>query len=225
MRLLVVEDDALLADGLLAALRQSGYQVDACATGSAADAALSNTGYDLAILDLGLPELDGFQVLRRLRMRRQQLPVLILTAREDVQDRVHGLDLGADDYLTKPFALPEIEARIRALLRRSQGSGTPIVHVGRLALDSVGHRIALDGSAIELSGREYAVLETLMSRAGRVVSKDQFLTRLTDFSSDLGENAIEVYMHRVRRKIEGAGVRIRTIRGLGYLLEPDQAAN
>ncbi len=224
MRILIVEDDAILADGVTRALRQAGYAIDQVDSGTAADQALSDSVHDLVILDLGLPELDGFEVLRRLRGRDSRVPVLILTARDAVEDRVTGLDLGADDYLTKPFDLPELEARIRALIRRGQcGTGTTLV-VGALQYDTVGRRVLIGGQPVDLSARELGVLETLLLRAGRVVSKEQIVEQLCDWGEEVGINAIEVYVHRVRKKLEPSGISIRTVRGLGYLLDKPHAA-
>jgi two-component system, OmpR family, response regulator len=218
VRILVIEDDPVLSDALVGMLTESGYRVGAVDNGVAADQCLAREDFDLAILDLGLPGMDGFEVLARLRRRGSTLPVLVLTARDALGDRVRGLDLGADDYLTKPFETSELSARVRALLRRLQGRAGALVQVGPLALDSAGKRVLLDDAPIELSAREFAVLETLMLRAGRVVTKDQLLQRLYD-SPDVGINAIEVWMHRIRKKLGEAGVTIRTVRGLGYLLE------
>jgi two-component system OmpR family response regulator len=219
MRVLIVEDDALLGDGLTRSLRQADYAVDLVADGAEADGVLAAQSYDLVILDLGLPTLDGFEVLKRLRRRGSTIPVLVLTARDALDDRVKGLDLGADDYLKKPFELPELEARVRALIRRGQSGGGSLLTHGTLTLDTAGRRAALGGAPLELSARELGVLEVLMLRSGRVVSKDQFADQLYNFDADVGANAIEVYMHRLRKKLEPAGIRIRTIRGLGYLLE------
>jgi two-component system OmpR family response regulator len=219
MRILVVEDDPVLADGLVRSLRQGDYAVDCVGSGDQADHVLLAQNYDLVILDLGLPKIDGFEVLRRLRHRGARMPVLILTARDALDDRVRGLDLGADDYLTKPFDLPELEARVRALIRRGQsGGGSVLVH-GTLKLDTVGRRATLNGTPLELSARELGVLEVLMLRSGRVVNKEQLAEQLYGWEEEVGPNAIEVYVHRLRRKLEPAGVVIRTIRGLGYLLE------
>jgi DNA-binding response OmpR family regulator len=220
MRVLIVEDDAVLADALTQALRQSHHAVDCLASGATAENAVTAQDYDIVILDLGLPELDGFEVLRRLRARRKHVPVLILTARDELQDRVHGLNLGADDYLTKPFELPELEARMRAVTRRARGAADDNVKVGRLALDSAGQRVMLDGSALELSSREFRVLEMLMTRSGRVISKEALIQRLYGWDQEVGKNAVEIFVHRVRKKLQSAGVNIRTVRGLGYLLEP-----
>jgi two-component system OmpR family response regulator len=224
MRILIVEDDAVLADGLCHSLQQSGYAIDAATQGADADHMLTFQSYDLVILDLGLPKLSGFDVLRRLRHRGSQTPVLILTARDGVADRVKGLDLGADDYLTKPFDLTELEARIRALIRRGQSGGSALLEIGKLALDTTGRQATLSGSPLGLSARELAVLEILMLKAGRVVNKEQIMERLCNWEDDIGDNAIEVYVHRLRKKLKGSDVQIRTIRGLGYLLEKQATA-
>lgn len=222
MRILIVEDDPVLADGLTRTLRQSDYAVDTANDGAAADHVLTAQTYDLVILDLGLPRMDGFEVLRRLRRRGARVPVLILTARDALDDRVKGLDLGADDYLTKPFDLPELEARARALIRRGHAGGSSTLVHGSLALDVAGRRAMLAGEPLELSGREMGVLEVLMLRIGRVVGKEQLAEQLYGWDEEVGANAIEVYVHRLRRKLEPAGVHIRTIRGLGYLLEKSE---
>lgn len=221
MRILIVEDDPVLADGLTRSLRHSDFAVDCAQDGAQADHILATQNYDLVILDLGLPKLDGFEVLRRLRRRGGTVPVLVLTARDALADRVKGLDLGADDYLTKPFDLPELEARVRALIRRGQSGGSSLLTHGPLALDTSGRRATLDGAQLELSARELGVLEVLMLRSGRVVNKEQLTEQLYGWDEEVGSNAIEVYVHRLRKKLEPAGVVIRTIRGLGYLLEKD----
>ena len=219
MRVLIAEDDPVLADGLTRSLRGSDYAVDCVGDGGEADHVLTAQNYDLVILDLGLPKLDGFEVLRRLRRRGSKMPVLILTARDALDDRVKGLDLGGDDYLIKPFDLPELEARVRALIRRGQSGGGSLLAHGALMLDTVGRRATLNGEPLDLSARELGVLEVLMLRSGRVVNKDQLAEQLYGWDEEVGTNAIEVYVHRLRRKLEPAGVTIRTIRGLGYLLE------
>jgi two-component system OmpR family response regulator len=219
MRLLVVEDDAVLAAALTRALGQAGYVVDLVDDGESANEALQGGTYDLVVLDLALPGLDGLAVLRRLRDRRSQVPVLILTARDTLDDRVAGLDLGADDYMTKPFDLPELEARVRALIRRGQyGAGASMSH-GRLRFDPAARRLFYDDQPVEMSARELALTELLLARQGRVVSKEQIISQLFGFGEDVGSNAIEVYVHRVRRKLEPLGVEIRTVRGMGYLLD------
>ncbi len=221
MRILIVEDDSVLADGLTRTLRHADYAVDAAASGVDADNVLAAQAYDLVILDLGLPGLDGFEVLRRMRRRGSSIPVLVLTARDALQDRVKGLDLGADDYMIKPFDLPELEARVRALIRRGQSGGASVLTHGALVLDTAGRRATLASEPLDLSARELGVLEVLMMRSGRVVNKEQLADQLYGWDEGVGPNAIEVYVHRLRKKLEPAGVSIRTIRGLGYLLEKD----
>jgi len=218
MRILVVEDDKVLSDVLTRALSQAAHAVDLAATGEEADRALSAAAYDLAILDIGLPGLSGLDVLRRLRERRSTMPVLMLTALDRLEDRVRGLDLGADDYLAKPFDLPELEARVRALLRRGSNS-TPWLEHGALRFDTVGRRVFHDGKPLELSPRELAVLELLLMREGRVVSKEQMVNHLYGWADEVGDNAIEVHVYRLRRKLEPLGCEIRTVRGMGYLME------
>ncbi len=219
MRILIAEDDPLIADGLIRAMRTDGYAVDHTTSGLEADEALKQYTYDLVILDLGLPRLDGLEVLRRLRTRGTAVPVLVLTARDALQDRVKGLDAGADDYLVKPFDLPELEARVRALLRRQRPSLSGRLHIGELMIDISGRSVYHGSQRIDLSAREFGVLELLARRAGRVVSKEQLLESLTGWDDDVGTNAIEVYVHRLRKKLEPGGIHIRTIRGLGYLLD------
>jgi DNA-binding response OmpR family regulator len=218
MRILVVEDDSLLAQGLTRVLARAGHAVDKAETGGQADRALRAASYDLVVLDIGLPDIDGFEVLRRLRLRHATANVLVLTARDAIEDRVHGLDLGADDYLTKPFSVTEFEARVRALLRRVSLPASA-VSVGRLTVDVEAKRISVNGTLIELTVREWALLELFMARPGRVLSKEQIAQQLADCDSQLTTNAVEVYVSRLRAKIEMAGVRIRTVRGFGYLWE------
>lgn len=223
LRILLVEDDSILANALSVALRQTGHVVDLVTDGTTADSALIHDVYDLLLLDLGLPGLDGLQVLKRLRARKSHLPVLILTARDALADRVGGLDLGADDYLTKPFDLPELEARIRALVRRKHGILDTLIEFGPLRYDTAGKRVTVDDRPLDLSAREISVLEILLLRAGRVVSKEHLADRLYGWGEEVGDNAIEVGIHRLRKKLEPVGVTIRTIRGLGYLLDKPSA--
>lgn len=220
MHILIVEDDPVLADGLTSTLREGGYAVDSVDSGERANSVLGTQEYDLIILDLGLPGIDGFEVLQRLRRRGSRTPVLILTARDAVGDRIRGLDLGADDYLIKPFEAGELEARLRALMRRAHGGANNEICIGRITLDIGSRRAAIDGVPVDLSPRELAVLEVLMNRVGRVVNKDTLMQSLYEWRDDVGPNAIEVYVHRIRKKLQHADVTIRTIRGLGYLLEP-----
>jgi two-component system OmpR family response regulator len=218
MRILVAEDDATLADGLKHSLRQAGHVVDWVKTGAEADSALAISEFDLLILDLGLPRMGGLEVLRRLRARQSSLPVLILTAMDGVDDRVRGLDLGADDYLPKPFVLAELEARVRALARRGR-SDSPVLCHGELSYDTEGKVASIRGEVIELSARELALLKILLQRAGRMVSKEHLVDHVCEWGEEVSANAIEVYIHRLRKKLERGGVKIVTIRGLGYCLE------
>lgn len=219
MRILIAEDDKVLADGLLRSLRASGYAVDQVGTGSEADAALASQEFDLFILDLGLPRMHGFEVLRKMRGRGSSVPVLILTAADSVEQRVKGLDLGADDYMAKPFSLQELEARVRALTRRGLGTASNLLKHGPLTFDTTGRVAYLNDQLVELSARELGLLEVLLQRAGRLVSKDQLVERLCAWGEEVSNNAIEVYIHRLRKKIEQGPVRIATVRGLGYCLE------
>lgn len=219
MRVLLVEDDPILADGLLRILQRNKYIVTHEANGRRADHLLTVQQYELVVLDMGLPDMDGTEILRRLRHRNVKVPVLILTARDRVEDRVQGLDFGADDYLSKPFDLLELEARVRALLRRGQSASSAQLLIGNLCLDTVGRRAMINGEALELSARELSVLEVLMLRAGRVVSKELLSDQMSDLGEEMSVNAIEVYVHRLRKKIEAAQVNIRTLRGLGYMME------
>ena len=219
--ILLVEDDAVLADGLVRALGAQDMQVELLGDGLAADARLQAASIPhlaVLVLDIGLPGIDGFEVLRRLRSRGSLLPVLLLTARDAVEDRVRGLEGGADDYLVKPFATAELVARIRALARRHAPPPTR-PGLGRLVLDSATRRARVGERLLELSAREWAVLEYLLQQAGRVVSKQQIIDTIAPWGEDLTLNAVEVYVSRLRLKLEGAGVAIRTIRGFGYLLE------
>jgi len=224
MRLLLVEDDPVLSSALVRALSQAAYAVDVADTGDGAREVLRNDVYDLVVLDIGLPRIDGFELLRELRARGARVPVLVLTARDELDDRVRGLDLGADDYLTKPFDLPEFEARVRALIRRGHYSASSTLRNGRLRLDTAGRRLYCNDQPIDVSVRELAVIELLMLREGRVVTKEQMVDHLYGWNEEVGSNAIEVYIHRLRKKLEPAGANIRTVRGMGYLLDKADAA-
>lgn len=221
MHVLLVEDDAVLADGIARSLRGNGMVVDVLGDGYEAIWLKGLEQFSMIVLDIGLPGIDGFEVVRRLRQRGITLPVLLLTARDAVSDRVHGLEVGADDYLVKPFATPELVARIKALVRRSVPAPTEVV-LGTLVLDSFRRRARVGERFIDLSVREWAVLEYLMQQRGRVVSKQQIINAILPWGEDLTDNAVEVYISRVRTKIADTGVVIRTIRGFGYLLDhPD----
>lgn len=220
MRILLVEDDPTLIDGLTYTLNKSGYDVTFAITGAYAERIMLAKDFDLIILDLGLPDMDGSKILWRLRMRNSTIPVLILTARDDLFDKTESLKKGADDYMIKPFDLRELEIRIHALIRRSYGNFSKDIVCGRLTLDTLDHHVLADGKSLHLFSREYGVLESLMLQAGQVVSKDKIAQRISAGSEELGDNAIEVYIHRLRKRIQPYGVRIKTLRGMGYLLEP-----
>lgn len=220
MRILIAEDDQVLADGLLRSLRATGAAVDHVASGNEADTALmTHSEFDLLILDLGLPGMHGLEVLRNLRTRGSKLPVIILTAADSVEERVKGLDLGADDYMAKPFSLQELEARVRALSRRGMGGASNLIRHGELSYDQSGRVATLNGKMVDLSARELGLLEVLLQRVGRLVSKDQLVEHLCEWGEEISNNAIEVYIHRLRKKIEHGSIRIATVRGLGYCLE------
>jgi two-component system, OmpR family, response regulator len=223
MRLLIVEDDQPIAASLQRTLRRSGNVVDVSVDGESALNAIGGADYDCVILDLGLPDMDGTDVLRRVRSQNQQTPVVILTAREDPADRVVGLDLGADDYVPKPFNLNELEARIRAVTRRAIARRGDDICIGQLRLSMSEKRVYIQDQATPLLPREFAVLECLLLRHGRVVSKRKLLEQIISWDDDLSETAVELYVHRVRRKIEGSGCVVRTLRGFGYLLQSDSA--
>lgn len=223
MRLLVVEDDVAIASSLQRALGRSGNVIDLSADGQSALTALAASHYDCIVLDLGLPDIDGTEVLRQLRRRKDQTPVVVLTARDDLADRVEGLDLGADDYVVKPFELDELEARIRSVTRRALARRGGDVVLGGLRLAMADRRFHLHEKPLDLTVREFAVLECLLLRHGRVVSKRQLMDAVGGFELDLSENAIELYVHRVRKKIEESSCRIQTLRGFGYLLHVEDA--
>lgn len=219
MRILVVEDNRTLADGLAAVLRVAGYAVDVVHDGISADAVLSTETFDLVVLDLSLPEMDGLDVLRRMRARRNASSVLILTARGALDERVRGLDLGADDYMTKPFEVSELEARIRVLLRRQAGLHNSSIAFGNIELDTVSRTLSAFGQTLDMPARELSVLETLLRKAGKVVAKQSIIESLAAFDDDLSENAVEQYISRLRRRLAPYALTVRVARGLGYYLD------
>ena len=228
MNLLLAEDDAILSDALSAQLREAGFEVEHATNGAVAEYLLLKQSYDLAILDLGLPMVDGLTVLKRVRAAKPTLPVLVLTALDSLDDRVAGLNAGADDYLTKPFDFPELEARLRALLRRSRPAGlAPTLEMGQLSFDRDTRRTMFRGEILELSPREWMLLDLLLNQRERVVTKEQISLCWAADGSEVpsGTNSIEVYIHRLRRKLEGSRLAIRTVRGLGYLLEAEPASS
>ena len=225
MNLLIIEDDAELRSGLQTLLTQRGYRVEAFGGAREGLAALLAGDYDLAIIDIGLPDGDGVALIRALRRERRGVPVLVVTARDAVDDRVTGLDAGADDYLVKPFEMQELEARARALIRRSRTDRARAIHLGPLELTIGEPRVLLDGTPVDLTAREYALLELLAVRAGRVVNKSQIGSRLAGAGEALSDAAIEVAIHRLRRRLEPYDLQVRTVRGFGYLLEAAEPAS
>lgn len=218
MRLLLAEDDPMIGEAVRAGLHQQGFAVDWVRDGAAAEHALDVAAYDLCLLDLGLPRKEGLQVLAGLRRKGSALPVVILTARDAIDDRVAGLDAGADDYVVKPFELAELAARIRAVLRRKGGrASSSIEHLG-VALDTATHEVRRNGRPVELSGREFAVLHALMEHPGRILSRAQLEERLYGWDEEVGSNVVEVHIHSLRRKL-GADF-IRNVRGVGYRVPP-----
>lgn len=220
MRILLAEDNDSLSDWLARLLRRENFVVDCVADGEAADAVLRTQSFDLVVLDLALPGLRGDQVLRRLRARDPATPVLVLTANDAMSSRVAQLDAGADDYMVKPFDIAELEARIRVLLRRRGRDRRSNITCGPLAFDATARTFTLHGEALHLTAREHAVLEALLLSAGRTVTKTTLTDTIAGMDDSLGPNAVEVYVHRVRRKVESQGVSIRTLRGIGYILQP-----
>ena len=221
MKLLLAEDDAVLADALVTQLQSAGFEVEHAPNGAVAEFLLTRQPPDIAVLDLGLPMLDGLSVLKQVRKTQPSLPVLLLTAKDSLDDRVAGLQAGADDYVTKPFDFPELLARLHALLRRAQPHSTR-EQWGSLSLDADSRKAMVSGSPIELSGREWDLLDLLVNQRDKVVTKDQIVQAWNGEGAEVGGgNGIEVYIHKLRRKLEGSGLQIRTVRGLGYLMEAD----
>ena len=219
MRVLLVEDDPLLADALRIALSQSAHQVDVVGDGELADQALRDASYDLNVLDIGLPKMNGRDVLRRLRQSNAGTPVLVLSALERIEDRVDLLNLGADDFLQKPFHLSELDARVKALLRRAHRHAKNELEFGRIKLDIDARRCFVDQFAMDLTAREFAVVELVLVRAGRVVTRSQILDLLYGWEDNQGTNTVEVLIYRLRKKLDFSGWNLKTIRGMGYLLE------
>lgn len=221
MRVLLVEDDKSLGDGLRMGLQQHEYQVDWLQDGAQASQAIFNEFFDIIILDLGLPRKSGWEILRKMRARNNSTPVLILTALDEIESRVEGLDAGADDYLVKPFALEEICARLRALIRRSNARSTPTINYKTLVMDPSAHSVVLDGETLVLSRREFALLRKLLENVGKVISREQMAQTLYGWSNNIDSNALEVHIHHLRKKLAGR-IPIRTIRGVGYILEKEE---
>ena len=213
----------MLADGLARSLRQAGYAVDWVDSAERAQLAVEHETFDVVLLDIGLPASDGFEWLRQLRKNERYVPVIVVTARDAVAERVRGLDLGADDYLVKPFSVDELEARVRALIRRGRVPTAPRVALGALSLDLVAREARVHGELLDLTAREWAIMELFVTQPGVALSKDRIVQSLSSWDEKLSHNAIEVYVSRLRTKLESAGVRIRTVRGFGYMLETPRA--
>jgi two-component system response regulator TctD len=224
VRILLVEDNADLADAIVRRMRRDGHAVDWQSDGLQAANVLRYQAFDLIVLDIGLPRLNGLGLLAGLRERGDTTPVLMLTARDGIEDRVKALDSGADDYLSKPFDFREFEARCRVLLRRNRGQAAGVVQIGALSFDAGAHRVTLDGEAIEVPNREFRLLEILIGKLGQVVSKDEIGNGLFGFDDEAGPNAIELYVGRLRKRLAAAPLRIVTVRGAGYLIEAIDAA-
>jgi len=219
LRILLVEDNAALSEGLVAILRGSGYAVDVVSDGASADAVIATENFDLVILDLTLPEMDGLDVLRSMRARQNKAAVLILTARGTQEEKVRGLDLGADDYMIKPFDVSEFEARVRVLLRRQAGLRSSLVSYGKVSFDLNSRTFSAGGIPLDIPARELGLLEILFMRAGKVVAKEAIIQSLTAFDDDLSANAIEQYVSRLRKRLAPHGLTVRTARGIGYYLD------
>ncbi|MGZ3235916.1 MAG: response regulator [Burkholderiaceae bacterium] len=223
MRILLVEDDVMIGEGVQTMLRAEGYIVDLAADGRLADAALSTEHFDLVLLDLGLPGMDGVEILRRVRARGKNLPVIIMTARDAVEDKIKGLDAGADDYIVKPFDVDELAARIRSALRRSAGYVEPEVEIQDVRIQPTTRQITRSGQPVQLSAREYAIVEALMLRPGAILSRAQLEERMYGWGDEIGSNAVEVHVHGIRRKL-GDGF-IQNVRGVGYFIPKPKTAS
>ncbi|MEN9596923.1 MAG: hypothetical protein RL236_1357 [Pseudomonadota bacterium] len=219
MRLLLVEDDEILGDGLAAGLKMEGYAVDWLTNGKLADEALKLNSYELVVLDLNLPDMDGISILKALRSRKNETPVLVLTAKDTIPDRILGLDSGADDFVIKPFDLNEVCARLRALARRNEGRSTPIIEHKGISLDPASHLVTFNDEKVEVSQKEFEILSFLMSNIGRVISRARLEESLYSWNSDVESNTVEVHIHHLRKKLDAAV--IRTVRGVGYIIDTD----
>ncbi len=220
MRLLLVEDDEILGDGLAAGLTMEGYAVDWLTNGKLADEALKTNSYELVVLDLNLPDMDGISILRALRSRKNETPVLVLTAKDTIPDRILGLDSGADDFVIKPFDLNEVCARLRALARRNEGRSAPTIEHNGIVLDPASHHVTFHGEKVELSQKEFEILSFLMSNIGRVISRARLEESLYSWNSDVESNTVEVHIHHLRKKLDTRV--IRTVRGVGYIIDVDE---
>ncbi|MBS1129140.1 MAG: two component transcriptional regulator, winged helix family [Proteobacteria bacterium] len=219
MRILLVEDDTMLAESICEGLEKGGFTVDRLGAAEPAESALGLTHYDLAIIDIGLPGMSGLELIRRVRLRGLQVPVLILTARDGLDDRISGLDLGADDYMVKPFQLPELLARMRALIRRSLSAASSELAAGVIRLDLARRVATAHGEIMDLTGREWEILQQLMLASPNVVGKQKMAESLSEWENEISANAVEIYISRLRQKLQGCGIEIRTIRGIGYRLD------
>jgi two-component system, OmpR family, response regulator len=219
MRILLVEDDNMLAESICEGLEKGGFAIDHLSAAEPAESAMLFTHYDLAIVDIGLPGMSGLELIRRVRQQKLQLPILILTARDGLDDRISGLDLGADDYMVKPFQLPELLARMRALIRRSRSAATSELSAGSICLDLSRHIVTANGEILDLTGREWEILQQLMLASPNVVVKQKMAESLSAWENEISANAVEIYVSRLRQKLQGCGIEIRTIRGIGYRLD------
>jgi len=220
MRLLLVEDDEILGDGLVAGLKMEGYAVDWLTNGKQADEALKLNAYELIVLDLNLPDMDGMSILKALRARKDETPVMVLTAKDTISDRVLGLDSGADDFVIKPFELDEVCARLRALARRSEGRSAPTIEYKGISLDPASHLVIYNDEKVELSQKEFEILSFLMGNIGKVVSRSRLEESLYSWDSDVESNTVEVHIHYLRKKLDPT--LIRTVRGVGYIIDNDE---
>lgn len=221
MKILVVEDDQVLGNGIQAGLKQKGYAVDLVRDGETAYLALTTEKYGAVVLDLGLPKLSGVEILKKIRAQKNDLPIIIVTARDAISDRVAGLDAGADDYLVKPFSLEELAARLRAVIRRQDGRSQTTIKYGNIHMDPAAHAITLDSEPVSLSGKEFSILQALMENQGRILSKEKLEERLYGWGEEIESNAVEVHVHHLRKKL-GPDL-IRTVRGVGYVIEKDRS--